>query len=111
MPERFHRLPQCAGHDSRRQTCLQEQLGPSHVISVLHGGEVHSRGLRLTNVIQAGIADYADDLQILPVPRIHHIEVLADGIAFREELFGKVLAHYGYARRMVVVLPFEAPAA
>src|SRR5438046_7805632 len=45
------------------------------------------RGLRLTNVIQAGIADYADDLQILPVPRIHHIEVLADGIAFREELF------------------------
>src|SRR5437762_14137186 len=77
---------------------------------VLHGGEVHSRGLRLTNVIQPGIADSADDLWILPVPRSHHIEVLADGIAFREELFGKVLAHYGYARRMVVVLPLEAPA-
>jgi len=66
--------------------------------------------LCLTNVVQAGIADYADDLQILPVPRTHDIEVLADSIAFREELFGKVLAYYGYPRRMVVVLPIKLAA-
>ncbi len=93
-----------------RQTCLHEQFGPSHVVFVLHRREVHRRGLCLTNVVQAGIANYADDLQILPVPRTHDIEVLADSIAFREELFGKVLAYYGYPRRMVVVLPIKLAA-
>jgi len=42
--------------------------------------------------------------------RPHDIEVLADSIAFREELFGKVLAYYGYPRRMVVVLPIKLAA-
>src|SRR2546421_11805764 len=56
------------------------------------------------------LALLTDDLQIPPVPRVHNIEGLGDGVVIWEEFLGKVLAHYGYAGRMVVVLPFKLTA-
>src|SRR5207253_522090 len=104
---RFNCSSQCIRYCGRRQACLDKQFGPPHEVFVLRRGEVHRRGLRLTNVVQAGIADHADDFQIPPVPRVHDIEAPADGVVISEEFLGEVLAHYGYAGRMVVVLPVK----